>query len=163
LELVLFTPLNLGWIFKTTMKITTAEGKKGASLSGPVAEGDHIIKFLVNKLVDTFSPVTADIDANLPHHRHRIWIYLGGLGTSTVCYETLTIKMAEQSLRHLGTGGIMSTNEDDSFFHNKIFSIIFDLNYPAHTKLNKILAVFPAEGFPDLVACTMGRGNFLYS
>src|SRR5262245_35151325 len=65
---------HCGWIGEAPMDTPRRTGEQWAGLSNVVADGDHIVKGLVEILVQVFGALRADIDPTLIHRGNRYWV-----------------------------------------------------------------------------------------
>ena len=77
-----------------------------------IANRNHHIKCLLTKGVEVFGGGTADIDAHLSKHLHRIRMHLRGFRSGTRDLDRFSRQRAQQTFRHLRTRAILGAEKE---------------------------------------------------
>ena len=79
-------------------------GEDGAILICVIANGDDVVKGILQKLTHTLRKTVADIDSNLLHHSDRSWVDVNRWLCACGIDFKVWIKRFQEPLRHLASG-----------------------------------------------------------
>lgn len=104
--------LQFGRAFNLPGLSPNGTGKNGAgSLLLAVTERDDVVKTLTEIRIDYFRAGAGNIDSNLPHRSHRVWVQVARLGSRTDDLQFLAGQLPKKSLGHLSTAGVLRTKK----------------------------------------------------
>jgi hypothetical protein len=124
-QLLLLTSLYRSRVLKSPVKPFFAPRKEWAGLVGMIADGHHVFKVLIQKILHTLGVMVRDVNRNLGHDPNGQGVDPRGLGSSTVRLETVTRKGIHKSLCHVGACGIVGTDKEDFPLFSQFFHITF--------------------------------------
>src|SRR6185369_3709946 len=88
--------------------------KHGAALVRAVADRDHVVPGLAEEPVEGLGGVPLQIDADLAHGLDGERVHARGLRARARHLEAVARLGAEEALRHLAAGGVVSAEEEDT-------------------------------------------------
>jgi len=89
------------------------------------ADGDDVIEALAVELIHMFRAMAANVYANLAHGCDRFRAHRAGFGPGAFDLERIPGIVAQQPFGHLATGGIASTENQNTFLIHKNFVGIY--------------------------------------
>jgi hypothetical protein len=91
-----------------------------------VADGHHNVSTPIKEFINELGAVSRDINPDLFHHSHRKRVHFPDFSSCTPHIELVTVMCPQVSLRHLGAGGIVGTDEKhDHLLHiNSMNSLV---------------------------------------
>ena len=96
------------------MKAVERVGEEWASLVGVVADRDHIVKLLLYEAVDGLGALPADVDPLLGHDLDGERMELARLRPGAYSLDVTSPDVAQEALRHLTAGRVVSADEEKS-------------------------------------------------
>ncbi len=106
-------------VLKAFVQMFFASWKKRAAFPGTVADRDHSIEVLVQKLCNTFGSVIRYIYAHFQHYSHSIGIDHPGFCAGAEGLVSILVQLIYQPFSHLGAGGIVGAYEQDTLFGSR--------------------------------------------
>lgn len=104
-----------GGVGKVPVDDLDGTGEAGTGAVGLRADGDDEVEALGDELVEGLSHALGDVDAELAHDLNGAGVDTGGVGARGVGVEAVGGTREEEGLGHLGTDGVVSADDEDSF------------------------------------------------
>lgn len=114
LELIGMRGSRLGGVIDAPVQGVVFPWERGADLACAIADGDHVVKSLVQHLVDRLRARRAPIDADLGQDLDRQWVNPARVGPCAVSSKFGTAQLAEECLGHLAPRRVSGADEDDA-------------------------------------------------
>ena len=121
IQLVCLIPAGSCRIRQAPVCPSTTAGKDRTRFGSVVTDGNDILEGRVQKLIQVFRMLSADIDPNLLHGSNRQWVQGARRSPGALDLQVPLSKVAQETFSHLRAGGVARTEDEDPACHSESY------------------------------------------